>query len=137
MSVCPIGVDLRKIRGYDLPLQSRIQCLSVNYYWRDAMIQIRPASELVVETGWLKTQHTFSFNDYGIRSGWDSVRCGSSTRIGLRPTPVFRRIPIATMEIITYVLEGKLEHKDSLGTGSVILPGDGPAHDRWQRHSPQ
>src|SRR4249920_265240 len=73
------------------------------------MIQVRKSNERGGgDYGWLKTKHTFSFNE-----DWEAPKGGFGTH------------PHRDMEIITYILDGKLEHKDSLGTGSVILPGDG------------
>ena len=90
------------------------------------MIQIRPAHERGGRNyGGLNTQHTFSFNDY-----WDPNWMGfRSLRVinedWVAPHTGFPTHSHRDMEIITYVLSGELEHKDSLGTGSVIFPGDG------------
>lgn len=89
------------------------------------MIQLRKAADRGhANHGWLDTFHTFSFADYydPAHMNWGALRVINDDRIA--PGMGFGTHGHRDMEIITYVLEGSLQHKDSMGNGTVIEPGD-------------
>jgi len=89
------------------------------------MIQIRPSEERGhAEHGWLDSRFTFSFDDYfdPEHVQFRSLRVINEDHIA--PGQGFGMHPHRDMEILTWMLDGSLEHRDSMGSGAVIRPGE-------------
>jgi len=89
------------------------------------MVTIRPAARRGrTQIDWLDSRHTFSFGDYQEpqQMGFRTLRVINDDRVA--PAAGFGMHGHRDMEIVTYVLDGALEHRDSLGTGEVLRRGD-------------
>ncbi|HUK65937.1 MAG TPA: pirin family protein [Anaeromyxobacteraceae bacterium] len=89
------------------------------------MFTLRRAEERgLAERGWLRSRHSFSFADYydPAHMGFHALRVINEDLV--QPASGFGPHPHRDMEIVTYVLEGELAHRDSLGSGSTIRPGE-------------